>query len=206
MARGHAGRRLAHAHSVGHRVKPSCVNMFEVRLLPTAVAPQEFKVLRPISLLCTSCKSFPRTLPHKAELCDACTHGTCRAYRAFGRRFVCAGLILMLRTLTDKTTGWRIPMCPADRFREGVRQPPIWSHTAAHIATRGPHANRRDISAKCERAQFLVLWTTAGEHNRSIRALGSGRVEFLEPTCLRIRHGGRSRLQRAQSGDAAALV
>lgn len=50
----------------------------EVRLLTHIPRPMDFKLLRPMSLLCTRCQAFSRTLLCKAEACDVGTRRTGR--------------------------------------------------------------------------------------------------------------------------------
>lgn len=86
----------------------------EVRLLPKIAARQEFKLLRPICLLCTRCKSFSRTLLHKAGERDAGEHRTRRAdpaMQGFRNGLQRAEMIQTLRALTEKATEWQVPMC-----------------------------------------------------------------------------------------------
>lgn len=66
-----------HASQLG-RMQELWANI-EVRHLPKIPHPMEFELLRPVSLLCTSCKAFSHTLLCKAEACEVGTHRTGRA-------------------------------------------------------------------------------------------------------------------------------
>lgn len=85
----------------------------QVQLLPKQAAPTEFRLLRPINLLVTSCKALSRAFLRKAEPHDTGSDGQGKADMAmqgFRRGFQCAELIHTLRAVVEKATQWSVPV------------------------------------------------------------------------------------------------
>lgn len=86
----------------------------DIRLLPKAVAPAEFRLSRPISFLVTSPKAVSCILLHKAEPPDVGTNGTGKAemsMQGFRREFQCAELVHSSRAVAEKAMEWNVPVC-----------------------------------------------------------------------------------------------
>lgn len=85
----------------------------QVQLPPKMATPIEFKLLRPISLLVTSCKALSRVFLEKAESHDVGSDGVGKADMAmqgFRRGFQCADFINCLRSVVGKAAEWSVPV------------------------------------------------------------------------------------------------